>query len=96
MGEGTVENLGAVEREKVDVEGGGNGLLLNGGDYGVAMLEHEGADRKDERSKMGGPCSGKKIFVFETLDFCEFEELADTEEKFVKGFVDTSTVRGEI
>lgn len=53
VGERTAEGVGAAGREDADVRAGSTGLLLNGDESGVGVLENEGADETKRKLRMG-------------------------------------------
>lgn len=53
LGEEPVEGVGVVVKEKVDVEAGGERLLLNGGKNGVGVFENGGVEEKERILRVG-------------------------------------------
>lgn len=62
MSEETVEPVGFVKREEVNVEPGGREMLLTGGENGVGLLENRVKNRKERALGMEGAGSGTEVF----------------------------------
>lgn len=67
MGEETSKREDVVGREEVDLEAGSGNLLLNDGEYGLEVLENEGADGKGRTFGMRRTGSGEKTLLPETV-----------------------------
>lgn len=96
MGENPIESVGVVGKGKVDVETGKGGLLLNGVQNGVGVLESRGADGQ-ERSlsvKADGICEVR--FWPEIINRCRLDEIRDPEVKTAERVVAKDAVNREV
>lgn len=62
VGEETVESVGIVQDDHVDVEVGSRSLFLNDGEYGTGVFEGRSASGKKKAFGVRGSGTGKKIF----------------------------------
>lgn len=62
LGQETVDDVGVLEGGEVDVETDGAGLLLNGGEDVVEVLENRGVDGKQRALEVRGADGGEEEF----------------------------------
>lgn len=88
--------MGAVERERVNVEAGGEGVLLNGGEKGAGLLDDGDTDGKKRMLDMEEAVGGEEGFCTEIFNGCDPNEPEETEVKAVEVLVGEDVVRREV